>query len=117
MFFIHQTSIVLSGTELQDRSEGTVPIDYFVFQQKILILLKIENMKCIKLIKLSKGHEIGEMVRIDNNEADLRVKGGNWAFAPKTEFKLYKNPEYKTGKSDKKVSSKKQSKKNKVENN
>jgi hypothetical protein len=57
------------------------------------------------------------MVRIDNNEADLRVKGGNWAFAPKTEYKLYKNPEYKTGKSDKKVSSKKQSKKNKVENN
>jgi hypothetical protein len=31
MFFIHQISIVLSGTELQDRSEGTVPIDYFVF--------------------------------------------------------------------------------------
>jgi len=74
-------------------------------------------MKCIKLIKLSKGHEIGEMLRLDDIEADLRVKGGNWSFAPKTEYKLYKNPEYKTGKTTDKVSSKKQSKKNKVENN
>ena len=71
-------------------------------------------MKCIKLIKTSKGHEIGEMLRIDDNEAELRVKGGNWAFAPKTEYKLYKNPEYKVG-SGEKTESKKQSKKNKVE--
>ena len=28
MFFIHQTSIVLTATEIQDRSEGTVPIDF-----------------------------------------------------------------------------------------
>ena len=74
-------------------------------------------MKCIKLIKLSKGHEIGEMLRTDDNEAELRVKGGNWSFAPKTEYKLYKNPEYKTKKETVKVKSKKQGKKNKVENN
>lgn len=71
-------------------------------------------MKCIKLIKASKGHEIGEILRVSEEEADTRVKGGSWAFAPKTEYKLYKNPEYKIG-SGEKVSSKKQSKKNKVE--
>ena len=74
-------------------------------------------MKCIKLIKASKGHEIGEVLRVDDNEADLRVKGGYWSFTPKTEFKLYKNPDYKTKKIIEKVSSKKNLKKNKVENN
>ena len=74
-------------------------------------------MKCIKLIKSSKGHEIGEMLRTDDQEAELKVKGGNWSFAPKTEYKLYKNPEYKTKKETVKVQSKKQGKKNKVENN
>jgi hypothetical protein len=74
-------------------------------------------MKCIKLIKASKGHEIGEILRTDDNEAELRVKGGNWSFVPKTEYKLYKNPDYQVKKSSEKVSSKKQSKKNKVENN
>ena len=74
-------------------------------------------MKCIKLIKASKGHEIGEVLRVNDDEADLRVKGGYWSFAPKTEFKLYKNPDYKTKKTTDKVSSKKTLKKNKVENN
>jgi hypothetical protein len=73
-------------------------------------------MKCIKLIKASKGHEIGEILRVDDNEADLRVKGGNWSFAPKTEYKLYRNPEYKTKKTTDKVSSKKQLKKTKTTN-
>jgi hypothetical protein len=76
----------------------------------------MENMKCIKLIKASKGHEIGEILRVDDNEADLRVKGGNWSFAPKTEYKLYRNPEYKTKKTTDKVSSKKQLKKTKTTN-
>ena len=73
-------------------------------------------MKCIKLIKASKGHEIGEILRVDDEDADLRVKGGNWAFAPKTEYKLYKNPDYKVGKTNEKVLSKKQSKKTKTSN-
>ena len=77
----------------------------------------MENMKCIKLIKASKGHEIGQVLRVNDDEADLRVKGGYWSFAPKTEFKLYKNPDYKTKKTVEKVSSKKTLKKNKVENN
>jgi len=72
-------------------------------------------MKCIKLIKASKGHEIGDIVRIDENEADLRVKGGNWGFIPKTEWKLYKNQNYKTTQVDK-VESKNKIKKNKKEN-
>ncbi len=74
-------------------------------------------MKCIKLIKASKGHEIGQILRVNDDEADLRVKGGYWSFAPKTEYKLYKNPDYKTKKTSEKVSSKKTLKKNKVENN
>jgi hypothetical protein len=77
----------------------------------------MENMKCIKLIKSSKGHEIGEVLRVNDDEADLRIKGGYWSFAPKTEYKLYKNPDYKTKKTSEKVSSKKTLKKNKVENN
>ena len=77
----------------------------------------MENMKCIKLIKASKGHEIGQVLRVNDDEADLRVKGGYWSFAPKTEYKLYKNPDYKTKKTVEKVSSKKHLKKNKVENN
>jgi hypothetical protein len=76
----------------------------------------MENMKCIKLIKASKGHEIGQILRVNDDEADLRVKGGYWSFAPKTEYKLYKNPDYKTKKTSEKVSSKKTLKKNKVEN-
>jgi hypothetical protein len=71
-------------------------------------------MKCIKLIKASKGHEIGDVLRVDDNEADLRVKGGYWVFAPKTEYKLFKNPDYKTKKTTEKVSSKKQLKKTKT---
>jgi hypothetical protein len=71
-------------------------------------------MKCIKLIKASKGHEIGDILRVDDNEADLRVKGGYWVFAPKTEYKLFKNPDYKTKKTTEKVSSKKQLKKTKT---
>ena len=78
---------------------------------------RVKYMKCIKLIKASKGHEINELLRVDDNEADFRVKGGSWAFAPKTEYKLYKNPEYKTKKTIEKVSSKKTLKKNKLENN
>ncbi len=73
-------------------------------------------MKCIKLIKASKGHEIGEVLRVSNEEADLRVKGGYWSFAPKTEYKLYKNPDYKTKGTTDKVSSKKQLKKTKTTN-
>ena len=45
-------------------------------------------MKCIKCIKLAKGYELDEIRRVDDIEADDRVKGGYWKFVPKSEWKL-----------------------------
>lgn len=45
-------------------------------------------MKCIKCIKVAKGYELDEIRRVDDIEADERVKGGYWKFAPKSEWKL-----------------------------
>jgi len=44
-------------------------------------------MKCIKSIKPTKNTEVGVIVRIDNKEAESRVKGGNWMYIPKNEWK------------------------------
>lgn len=46
-------------------------------------------MKCIKLIKQIKNGELGEVIRTTDAEAELRVKGGNWTYAPKSEWKIY----------------------------
>lgn len=45
-------------------------------------------MKCIKCIKLAKGYELDEIRRVDDVEAEERVKGGYWKFVPKSEWKL-----------------------------
>jgi hypothetical protein len=45
-------------------------------------------MKCIKCIKVAKGYELDEIRRVDDNDADERVKGGYWKFVPKSEWKL-----------------------------
>ena len=45
-------------------------------------------MKCIKSIKATKNTEIGVVTRIDDNEAESKVKGGYWAYVPKSEWKL-----------------------------
>lgn len=45
-------------------------------------------MKCIKCIKQAKSYTIGEIRRIDDVEAEERVKGGYWKFIPKSEWKL-----------------------------
>jgi hypothetical protein len=45
-------------------------------------------MKCIKCIKVAKGYELDEIRRITDVEADEKVKGGYWKFAPKSEWKL-----------------------------
>ena len=45
-------------------------------------------MKCIKCIKVAKGYELDEVRRVDDNDADERVKGGYWKFVPKSEWKL-----------------------------
>jgi len=46
-------------------------------------------MKCIKLIRQSKGRELGEIMRTNDSDAELRVKGGNWGYIPKSEWKEY----------------------------
>jgi hypothetical protein len=44
-------------------------------------------MKCIKAIKGTKHTEVGEIRRVDNAEADLKVGSGLWKFIPKVEWK------------------------------
>jgi hypothetical protein len=44
-------------------------------------------MKCIKCIKVAKGYELDEIRRVNDVEADERVKGGYWKFIPKSEWK------------------------------
>jgi hypothetical protein len=53
-------------------------------------------MKCIKSIKATKNTEIGVITRIDDNEAELKVKGGYWYYIPKSEWKEYKCKSKKT---------------------
>ncbi len=47
-------------------------------------------MKCIKSIKPTKNTEVGVIVRIDDIEAETKVKTGYWAYAPKSEYKALK---------------------------
>jgi hypothetical protein len=44
-------------------------------------------MKCIKCIKVAKGYELDEIRRINDTDADEKVKGGYWKFVPKSEWK------------------------------
>lgn len=44
-------------------------------------------MKCIKVIKAAKSYELGDIRRVDNAEADVKVSTGYWAFCPKSEWK------------------------------
>ena len=45
-------------------------------------------MKCIKVIKATKDHEVGTIRRVDDREADSKVSTGYWMFIPKSEWKL-----------------------------
>lgn len=47
-------------------------------------------MKCIKTIKSTKNTEVGTVVRINDAEAETKVKSGYWQYAPKSEWKAYK---------------------------
>jgi len=47
-------------------------------------------MKCIKSIKPTKNTEVGVIVRIDDIEAENKVKTGYWSYAPKSEYKAWK---------------------------
>ena len=44
-------------------------------------------MKCIKCIKVAKGYELDEVRRINDIDAEDKVKGGYWKFVPKSEWK------------------------------
>ena len=44
-------------------------------------------MKCIKSIKPTKNTEVGQIVRIDDIEAESKVKTGYWAYVAKSEWK------------------------------
>jgi len=47
-------------------------------------------MKCIKSIKATKNTEVGVFMRTSEIEAESKVKTGYWAYAPKSEYKLWK---------------------------
>lgn len=53
-------------------------------------------MKCIKSIKATKNTEVGVITRIDDKEAESKVKGGYWSYIPKSEWKEYKGKSKKT---------------------
>lgn len=44
-------------------------------------------MKCIKTIKKTNSREIGEVVRTEEKDADIRVSTGIWEYCPKSEWK------------------------------
>ena len=44
-------------------------------------------MKCIKTIKKTNSREIGEVIRTEEKDADLKVSTGVWAYCPKNEWK------------------------------
>lgn len=77
-------------------------------------------MKCIKVIKATKDHEVGTIRRVDDREADSKVSTGYWMFIPKSEWKLAtrkpKNDQVTDQANDQvKVQSKKQLRKQKAE--
>ena len=45
-------------------------------------------MKCIKAIKTSKKAEVGTILRVDDVEAEARVKSTYWVYIPKAEWKV-----------------------------
>jgi hypothetical protein len=44
-------------------------------------------MKCIKAIKSLKHSEVGDIVRINNVEAEEKVRTGYWEYTAKSEWK------------------------------
>ena len=44
-------------------------------------------MKCIKSVRASKNVEVGVINRINDIDAELKVKSGYWEYVPKSEYK------------------------------
>lgn len=53
-------------------------------------------MKCVKAIKSSKNVEVGTVIRVDDQEAEMKVKTGYWQYAPKSEWKAKNTTQEKT---------------------
>lgn len=53
-------------------------------------------MKCIKAIKSQKTAEIGDMARINDVDAEIRVRTGYWKYIPKSEWKNKNNESSET---------------------
>jgi len=50
-------------------------------------------MKCIKAIKKLKNMEVGTIVRVDDVEAESKVRSGYYKYVPKSEYKVSKPKE------------------------
>jgi hypothetical protein len=50
-------------------------------------------MKCIKAIKTSKTIEVGTIQRVDDVEAEARVKSNYWVYISKSEWKSTQSKE------------------------
>jgi hypothetical protein len=46
-------------------------------------------MKCIKTIKSTKNTEVGTIIRVNDADAENKVKTGYWQYVPKSEWKTY----------------------------
>lgn len=69
-------------------------------------------MKCIKSVKALKNYEIGDVVRINNIEAEEKVRTGYWQYAPKSEWKAKSKVETQSEKNDGNVPKMKASERN-----
>jgi hypothetical protein len=49
-------------------------------------------MKCIKAIKPQKNVEVGDIQRINDVDAEYKVKTGYWEYVSKTEWRKWKTP-------------------------
>ena len=47
-------------------------------------------MKCIISIEATKSTEVGTYIRTTELEAEGKVKSGFWAYAPKSEYKVWR---------------------------
>lgn len=59
-------------------------------------------MKCIKSIKETKTYKVGDIVRVSDKEADVRVESGYWMYVPKTEWKEFSRKPVEIEKTDEK---------------
>jgi len=59
-------------------------------------------MKCIKSILETKTIEKGQIIRIKDDEAESKVRGGGWEYVSKSEYKKFLNPDGELKKENKK---------------